>query len=244
VLPPYSSQGCPLGRCVTILPRGGGTVVPGIPWAASATFPKVVLIDLSTSIFALVELLVVGIAAPSVSSPGGSSALPPPLPALAPLPIVVAAEGSLEVGRPALGCVGLREKTTPAMVASEVALPAWLAEGSEAEAKEWRRLELASLRGYVALETVKRMLSSFGDAISTARASVTGDFVPLGWVSIYFVVALSTIFCLSVLFVWSLSQAPSCSSEGSGGGTANDSGGGEATLHECRPRRRGRARAF
>jgi hypothetical protein len=72
------------------------------------------------------------------------------------------------VGQPALGSVGLQEQTTPAMVASWVALPARLVEGSEAEAEEWRRLKSASVRVNTALETVKRMLSGFGDVISTA----------------------------------------------------------------------------
>ncbi|KAL5660828.1 hypothetical protein ACJX0J_027953, partial [Zea mays] len=103
----------------------------------------------------------------------GSSALPPPLPALAPPPIVVAVEGSLEVGQPALGSVGLQEQTTPAMVASWVALPARLVEGSEAEAEEWRRLKSASVRVNTALETVKRMLSGFGDRLlAQAKAKV------------------------------------------------------------------------
>ena len=95
------------------------------------------------------------------------------------------------------------------MVTGGVTLLAPLVEGGDAEAEEWRHLESAPLRADTALETIDCVLSGFGDAISTARASVMGDFVPFGWVSISFVVVLSTIFCLSILFVWSLSLAPS-----------------------------------
>jgi hypothetical protein len=51
----------------------------------------------------------------------------------------------------------------------------WLEKGGEAEAEEWRRLESAPLRANMALETIERMLSGFGDAVSIARASGMGD---------------------------------------------------------------------
>jgi hypothetical protein len=75
----------------------------------------------------------------------------------------------------------------------------WPAKGDEAAAEEWRLLKLAPLRADAALDTIEHMLSVFEDAIEIARASVMGDFVPFGWVSVSFVVVLFATFSHSAL---------------------------------------------
>jgi hypothetical protein len=70
-----------------------------------------------------------------------------------------------------------------------------LVEGDKAKAKEWRRLEVAPIWADVALETIERVHSGFGDVISIAWASVTGDFVPFERVSVSFVIILFVSFC-------------------------------------------------
>jgi hypothetical protein len=77
---------------------------------------EVVLIDSSSSTSALGELWEAGVVGPSESSLGRPSTLPPPLHVFAPLSTAVAGVScSLEVGRPALGSVSLREQTTSAV---------------------------------------------------------------------------------------------------------------------------------
>lgn len=141
--------------------------------AVSATIPEVVLIESSPPASALGEPLVEGASASGVPSLVGSPALPLPLPTLAPPPTAILAGDSLEVGQPAPGSFNVQEPSTAAMVTGRVALPAPLAEGGNAKAGEWRRLESAPIQADVALEIIERMLSGFRDAISFARASVT-----------------------------------------------------------------------
>jgi hypothetical protein len=203
-----------------------------------------VLIESLPFVSALGELLEVGIVSPGVPSPERPSALPPPLSALAPPPTVVTGvSGSFEVRRPSRESIGFREQATPLVVAGEVVLSARLAEGDETKTREGRRLESALLRADAALETIECMLSGFKNAISIAQASVAGNFVPFGQVSISFVVSLSAILCSSRLFVWSVSLTSSCSIGGSGGGAANGVGGGGAAPCGYRLLRRGRTRA-
>lgn len=122
-------------------------------------------------------------------------------------------------------------------------LPVGFVKGDKAEAEEWRRLESTPLWADVILETIECMLSGFKNAISIAQASVAGNFVPFGQVSISFVVSLSAILCSSRLFVWSVSLTSSCSIGGLGGGAANGVGGGGAAPCGYRLLRRGRTRA-
>lgn len=51
---------------------------------------------------------------------------------------------------------------------------------------EWQCIESASTRTDMSLETIERMLSSFKEAISIARASMTWDFIPFDHVSDFF----------------------------------------------------------
>lgn len=81
------------------------------------------------------------------------------------------------------------------VVAGEAVLSMRLVEGEEVEAKGWQRLEVALIRADAALETIERVHSGFWDAISIAWASVTGDFVPLERVSVFFIIILFVSFC-------------------------------------------------
>jgi hypothetical protein len=140
----------------------------------------VVLIDSSSCVSTLGELLEVGVVAPGVSSMGRPYGLPLPLPALAPpSTAIVGVGGSLEVGRPAPGPSAFASKHT-GVVADKAILPMRLVVGDEAKMEEWQRLESAPLRADATLETNERMLSGFEDAISIAGHRWCRTLSPLG----------------------------------------------------------------
>lgn len=49
--------------------------------------------------------------------------------------------------------------------------------------EEWQCIKSASSLADIRLETIERMLGSFGEAVSIARVSMMQDFIPYGQVS-------------------------------------------------------------